>query len=204
MLNCATRRNPLAALGGIAGFGLFLRAMTNLETKRLLGIRGRRGVDIRKTITINRPVHEVYGLLADPASYPQFTDLITSVHEEADGTYRKTIADPAGAEIDIHECITSEAPNEFLAVRSEPDSPLQYAARACFVPLDDNTTKVEIHATYNPPGGVLAHGAAWLAGLDPKSLMDDILARAKSYLETGTQPHDAAERKTAAREWQAV
>jgi uncharacterized membrane protein len=204
LLNCATRRKPLGALGGVFGFGLVLRALTNLETNRLLGIRGRRGIDIHKTITINRPVEEVFGLLADPARYPEFTDLISCACEEGGGVYQKTFAGPAGAEITIRERITRCEPSQFVAARSEQDSPMQYAIRAWFVPLDDESTKVEIHATYNPPGGVLAHGAAWIAGIDPKSLMDDILARAKAYLETGIQPHDAAHRKTQASEWQTV
>lgn len=43
MINCLARRTPAAILLGTAGFGLMLRAMTNLETKRLLGIRDQRG-----------------------------------------------------------------------------------------------------------------------------------------------------------------
>jgi hypothetical protein len=36
-------------------------------------------------------------------------------------------------------------------------------------------------------------------GFDPKTLLDDLLVRAKSYLETGKQPHDATgKRETAA------
>jgi hypothetical protein len=60
MLNCLTRRTPTSILFGTAGFGLFLRALTNLESKRLLGVRGRRGIDVRKTILINRPVEDVF------------------------------------------------------------------------------------------------------------------------------------------------
>jgi uncharacterized membrane protein len=193
MLNCAARRTIASPLLGTLGFGLFLRALTNLETKRLLGISGRRGVDVHKTIIINRPVEEVFGVLADPASYPLFTDLVSSVRNLGDGRYQKTLAGPAGAEVTIEERITQYVPNEFIAFRSEPNSPLQYAGRARFVALDDSTTKVEINATYNPPGGVLSHSFAWLAGLDLKSLIDDMMMRAKSYLETGIKPHDAAQ-----------
>ena len=42
------------------------------------------------------------------------------------------------------------------------------------------------------------------AGPQTSQTPQDILARAKSYLETGTQPHDAAERRSETREWQAV
>jgi uncharacterized membrane protein len=138
-------------------------------------------------------VKEVFGLLADPASYPKFSDMVKSVRDMGGGRFQKTIAGPAGIEVALHETITRSVPNEFIAFRSEPDSLVQYAGRARFVELDDSRTKVEIDATYNPPGGVLSHSAAWLAGLDLKSQLDNTLLRAKSYLETGIQPHDAAQ-----------
>jgi uncharacterized membrane protein len=204
MLQCLKRRTPTACLLGIGGFALFLRALTNLETKRLAGVCGRRGIDMHKTITINRPVHEVFELLSDPTRYPEFSDFITAVNDEGGERYQKTLCGPAGAQITIHERLTRVEPNEYVAFRSEPDSPVQYAGRAWFVPLDGDRTKVEIQATYNPPGGVLTHSAAWLVGLDPKSLTDDILARAKAYLETGTQPHDAAARHGDTRQVQPI
>jgi uncharacterized membrane protein len=125
-------------------------------------------------------------------NYPRITDMITSVKELEGGRIQKTIAGPAGFEITVEERFTSIVPNEFLAVRSEPNSPIQYAMRVWFEPEGDESTRVHIQATYNPPGGVLAHSAARLAGMDIKTLFDDIMMRAKSYLESGKQPHDAA------------
>jgi uncharacterized membrane protein len=196
MLNCAMKRTVPATLFGAGGLFLFLRSMTNLETKRLLGIRGRRGINIQKIITIDRPVEEVFDLLADPHAYPDFTDSVASVKELGDGRIQKTMIGPAGAEFTLTERITRREPNEFLAKRSEPDSPMQYAIRMWFIPEDDSRTKVQIQATYNPPGGVLGHAAASIAGFDFKSVLDDIMMRAKSYLETGVAPHDAARRQT--------
>ena len=148
---------------------------------------------MQKTTVINRPVEEVFEFLSDKSNYPRISDMITSVNELDDGSIQKTIAGPAGVELTVHERFTSLVPNEFLAVRSEPDSPIQYALRAWFEPEGDSATRVHIQATYNPPGGVLTHSVAWLAGMDIKSLFDDIMMRAKSYLESGKQPHDAAQ-----------
>jgi uncharacterized membrane protein len=196
MINCLARRRPGSMLGGTIGFGLFMRALTNLETKRLFGISGgRRGIDVHKTITIERPVEEVYRALADPHRYPHFSDMIKSVRDMGDGRVQKTIAGPAGAELKITECITREVPNEFISFRSEPDSPIQYAGCARFVEEKDNCTKVEINATYNPPGGIISDAAARIAGFDLKSQLDDLMMRAKAYIETGQEPHDAAARR---------
>jgi uncharacterized membrane protein len=196
MLNCAIKRTPTAILFGTGGFFMFLRALTNLEAKRLLGIRGRRGIDIQKTITIDRPVEDVFNLLADPHRYPEFTDSVSSTKDLGQGRIQKTMVGPAGAELTLTERITRREPNEFVAKRSEPDSPIQYAIRMWFIPQGDSRTKVQIQATYNPPGGVLTHAAASIAGFDFKTVLDDIMLRAKSYLETGVAPHDAARRQT--------
>jgi uncharacterized membrane protein len=196
LLRCLARRSATSGLLGTAGFALAMRALTNQDMGRAFGVSGgRRGVDIRKTMLINRPVEEVFEFLSDKSNYPRITDMITSVKKLGDGRIQKTIAGPAGMELTVLERITSIVPNEFLAVCSEPDSPVQYALRVWFEPDGESSSRVHIQATYNPPGGVLAHSAAWLAGLDIKSLLDDIMMRAKAYLETGQAPHDAAEQQ---------
>ena len=200
MLNCLTRRTPGAILLGTAGFGLTMRAATNQEMTRVLGLgSGRRGFDVQKTIIINQPVEDVFSFLSDPENYPKVTDIIASARELGDGRIQKTLRGPAGAELTIEEKIMRLVPNEFIACRSEPGSSVQYAARAWFEPVGPSRTRVRIQATYNLPGGALAHSAAWLAGLDLKSQLDDMLMRAKTYLETGTPPHHAAERIVAGR-----
>jgi len=192
MANCAIKRTPAAIVMGTLGFGLFARALVNIETRRLFGLgRSRRGIDLQKTITIQAPVEKVFALLADPQNYPHFTDMIEQVRDLGDGHYQKTVVGPAGTEIALDEIVTRLRPNEFLAWRSGPNSALKYAGRARFISLGDSATQVQIDMTYNPPGGIVSHSAAWLAGYDPKAVLDDVLMRAKSYLETGQQPHDA-------------
>jgi uncharacterized membrane protein len=193
MSNCLTRRGPMSMLLGTAGTVLTLRALVNQDSRRLFGVGGgRRGIDYRKTIEINKPVNEVFAFLTDFKNYPRISEAITSVRELGDGRIQKTIAGPAGTELTLQERITQLVPNESIASRSEPNSPIQYAKRVWFEPVDESCTRVHIDATYNPPGGVLAHSLAWLAGVDLKSVLDDFLMRAKSYLETGKRPHDAA------------
>jgi uncharacterized membrane protein len=148
MLNCMARRTPLSMLLGTAGAGLLLRSLTNLEAKRLFGIRGRRGIDIQKTITIDRPVTDVFNFLSAPENYPRFTDWITSAKALGDGRIQKTVVGPAGTELTLTERITASEPDHFIAKRSEPDSPLQYAIRIWFIPQGDARTKVQIQGAY--------------------------------------------------------
>jgi len=195
MVNCLARRTPMAALAGAFGFGLSLRALTNLETKRLLGTaRWRRRIDIHKTIVIDAPIGRVFALLSDPENYPRFTTSVKSVQALGDDRYEKTIGGPGGAEIKLEETITERHQNDLFAWRSGPNSTLKYAGTARFTDLGNDRTQVHFCFTYNPPGGIIGHAAAWLAGSDPKHQLDEILMRAKSYLETGVQPQDAANR----------
>ena len=46
-----------------------------------------------------------------------------------------------------------------------------------------------------PMSPTFGHAVATMFGADPKSEMDDDLMRMKSFIETGHQPHDAAERQ---------
>ena len=60
---------------------------------------------------------------------------------------------------------------------------------------EDGSTSVQVKLSYNPPAGAIGHVIAALFGSDPKTEMDADLMRMKSMIETGVQPHDAAERK---------
>src|SRR5439155_3531450 len=95
--------------------------------------------------------------------------------------------------IKMEVILTRRLWNEFVAWKSGPNSQIKYQKSARFTALAPEKTQVDFSLSYNPPGGILGHSAAWLAGIDPKSLLDDILMRAKSYLETGRQPVDASE-----------
>ena len=196
MLRCLTGRSAFSPILGTAGFALAARGLTNLDASRLLGISGRRGIDVQKSIIIDQPVDDVYAFLSDPENYPRITDRITAMQNLGDGRYQQTIAGPAGMEITVEEKMLCDEEDGFVACRSEPSSPVQYAARAWFTPVGEGRTRVQIQATCNPPGGALTHSAARLAGLDLESQLSDVLMRAKTYLETGRAPHDAAKSKT--------
>lgn len=204
MANCLMRRTPSAVVLGTLGFGMFLRSVSNLEVQRAFGFGGgRRGIEIQKTITINAPVEQVFDLLSNPTNYPKFTDIVKHVESLEGDRYHKTLAGPAGVEILLDEIMTRRVPSEYVAWRSGPNSTISYAGLARFERAGDSATRVHVRQSYNPPGGVVAHTLASALGYDPKTLFDDVLMRAKSFLETGVQPHDAAERtpmEAAARE----
>lgn len=185
------RRQPLSVLLGTVGLGLCTRAATNRQTSRWLGWSG--GIEVERSITINAPCSQVFKLLSDPTNFPRLTDSIRSVRSLGGSQYEKVLAGPGGRELVLNDTVTRCEPNEVLAWKSNPESALQYCGSASFEALDDRRTHVHVSMTYHPPGGIVSHAAAWLIGRDPKRHLGDLLSRAKSYLETGRQPHDSAD-----------
>jgi uncharacterized membrane protein len=78
-----------------------------------------------------------------------------------------------------------------------PGSVVRSVGSIRFAQNADGTTHVDLKMTYSPPAGALGHAAARLLGADPKTRMDDDLARAKTFLETGAPPRDAAQQTRA-------
>ena len=66
-----------------------------------------------------------------------------------------------------------------------------YCKQMGFEDMGEGRTRLHVHFNYHPPGGALGHAFASALGIDPKSILNDLLMRAKFYLETGREPHDA-------------
>src|SRR5262245_43796408 len=66
------RRDPAGLALSLAGAGILARAISNLETRQLLGIGEDRAIRVHKTIHIDAPVESVFGFWADFSNYPRF------------------------------------------------------------------------------------------------------------------------------------
>jgi len=191
MMACGMRRRsvlaPLWALGGLA---LLARAATNQTLTRMLGTaEGGRSIELQKTMHIDAPVEEVFAFFADPTNLRRVSDVVTEVTMHGGGRFSKVMS-IGGAQVRFEERFIETVPNELLRSRSEPGSAIQYDKEARFE-RDGGGTRLIMRFSYNPPGGVVAHAAASVLGFDPKTVLDDLLMRAKQYLETGKTPHDA-------------
>src|SRR5205823_2308836 len=80
-------------LGG-SGMALLTRSIANQDLPRVLGRRGRRAVDLMKTIHVAAPVEEVYAFWRNFENFPRFMSHIKSVEQTADGGYRWTARGP--------------------------------------------------------------------------------------------------------------
>jgi uncharacterized membrane protein len=191
----AARRDVFGVLFGLAGTALVLRAATNLEARRLVGVgAGRRAVDLQKTITIGAPVSTVFDFWSNFENFPRFMTHVREVSASAiEGQSHWTVAGPAGIPVEFDAVVTEFVPNQVIAWKTLEGAPVAHAGIIHFEPDSVHGTRVHIRFSYNPPAGALGHAVAALLGEDPKAMMDDDLARMKTLIETGNPPRDAAQ-----------
>jgi uncharacterized membrane protein len=156
---------------------------------------GQQGIHVEKTMEIDAPAEKVFDFFAHPENYLRISDVVTNVEVFGDGRFAKEMA-IAGVPVRFEERFVRCEENELIETHSEPRSALQYCKQLKFEPAGDHHTRLHLHFWYHPPGGVIGHAAATLFGFDPKSVLTELLMRAKFFLETGREPHDAVARRT--------
>ena len=195
----AQRRGAVGAAMETLGLGLLVRGLTNLEMKELIGLDGSRGIHVQKTINIDAPIERVFEIWTHQENFPQFMSRVRKVRKLGDGRYHWTVVGPAGIPVEWEATVTHLVPNQLLAWKSVPGSTVEQTGVVRFQPNDDGSTRIDIRLSYHPPAGAVGHAVAKLFGADPKSEMDADLMRLKSFIETGHQPHDAAQHRVAQR-----
>jgi uncharacterized membrane protein len=192
----AARRDRQGAMLAATGLGLFARAATNLELRRLTGIGAhRRAVDIQKTITIDAPVEHVFAFWTLYENFALFMSHVLDVRPGSrDGQSHWTVVGPFGTPVEFDTEVSACVLNQAFAWRTIGRSTVEHAGIVQFEPTPEDRTRVQIRMSYNPPGGWVGHSIAKAFGVDPKSSFDADLVRMKTLLETGQLPHDARKR----------
>jgi uncharacterized membrane protein len=178
-----------------AGVALLLRAISNVELKRLFGVEsGPDTVVVQKTISIAAPLDKVYSHWTAYENFPLFMSRIDEVRDLGSGRSHWRILGPLGAPIEWNAVISAAVPNRLIAWRSEPGSVIDHAGIVQFDAENDHT-RVHIRLSYNPPAGAIGHFIATVLGSNPKQEMDLDLVRMKTFIETGRRPRGAARRR---------
>lgn len=187
----------LAALGGgllyrgVTGHcGLYEQLGISTADRWRIGSKGvgdvHRGILVIKTVTVNRPLEEVFSFWRDFANLPKFMKHLESIRV-TDSRHSRWIArGPMGTTVEWEAEIFNEKPNELIAWRSLPGSEIDHAGSVRFRKAPGNRgTEVHVELNYEPPGGRLGAAIAWLFREEPRLQIDDDLARFKQVMETG-------------------
>jgi uncharacterized membrane protein/gas vesicle protein len=195
----AARRRPFGLAALAAGSALLLRAARNepfRETRRQV-MRGR--IEVRKTITVNAPIEEVFETMSRYENFPQFMRNVRSVERRSDDISHWQVVGPAGVTVEWDSQTTRHEPNRLIAWRSLPGSTVEHEGSISFEPVEGRATRVTVEMRYRPPAGAIGHAGARLFGADAQTELDEDLLRLKTTLETGKPPRDAAASSAASR-----
>lgn len=200
-LYALSRRSPLAWMLGLAGAALLARGATN---QPLLGMLRGRGIGMDQTIDFSKAIHidaapdDVYDLWTHYENFPHFMSHVVEVRDLGRGRSHWVVRGPGGSEFEWNAVLTEQTRPHRLAWRSEAGAEIPQSGSIQFEPHRGGT-RVTVHMSYTPPAGVVGHGLATLLGSDPKTQMDDDLARMKAFIERGAVPRDAARPRTSSR-----
>jgi uncharacterized membrane protein len=152
-------------------------------TKRHL--RGPRGVIVEDSITIYRPVSEVYSFWRGLENLPRFMEHLEEVRV-IDRFHSHWVAwGPLGVRVEWDAEIINDIAPTLLSWKSVGESDVVSAGSVRFKPSGEHATQVHVKLQYDPPAGKLGATIAWLLGDDPQHQIAEDLRRFKQLLETG-------------------
>ncbi len=200
-LYALSRRSPLAWMLGLAGAALLARGAANQPLLPMLRGRGMgmdQTIDFSKSIHIDAAPDDVYDVWTHYENFPHFMSHVVEVRDLGRGRSHWVVRGPGGSEFEWNAVLTEQTRPHRMAWRSEAGAEIPQSGSIQFEPHRGGT-RVTVRMSYTPPAGAVGHGLATLLGSDPKSQMDDDLARMKAFIERGAVPRDAARPRTSSR-----
>jgi uncharacterized membrane protein len=154
---------------------------------------------IERTVTINRPRHELYAFWRDFRNLPFFMENIASVNVIDDRRSHWVVRAPGDATVEWDSVITEDIPGELIEWRSNDDASVPNTGRIEFRDTTNGRgTLVSATIAYDPPLGGVGRAIAKLFQAEPKIQARNELRRFKQLMETGeiatSQPPFAAPR----------
>jgi uncharacterized membrane protein len=160
--------------------------------RALPAAQAERGVHVRRAITVNRSVEDVYRFWRDFTNLPRFMAHLESVQVQ-DNRSRWRAKAPAGTSVEWEAELVVDVPNERIAWQSLPGTFVPNHGSVRFVAAPgDRGTEVHVELRYEPPGGAIGAAIAKLFGENPEQQIKGDLRRFKQVLEAGEVVHSDA------------
>ncbi|MGK7650967.1 MULTISPECIES: SRPBCC family protein [unclassified Roseovarius] len=138
-----------------------------------------------RSVTINRPIDEVYAFWRDFSNLAGFMSHVEKVETEGDMT-TWTIAAPGNQSVTVRSRIVSDRENEEIAWRSVEESDIDTEGKVMFREAPGGRgTEVEAVIAYVPPAGRFGQMIAKLFQREPRVQGRHELKRLKMLMETG-------------------
>jgi uncharacterized membrane protein len=141
---------------------------------------------VGRTVTINRPRHELYEFWRDFGNLPRFMHEIQQIEVVDRITSRWRVSAPAGRTVEWESLVTEERPDELIAWESGADASVRNSGRVEFFDAPAGRgTAVRATIVYDPPAGSVGKVVAKLFQKEPKIQARRDLRRFKQLMETG-------------------
>jgi len=141
---------------------------------------------VRRSVTIGKPVAEVYAFWRNFSNLPRFMRHLESVEELDERRSHWVARGPAGTSVEWDAEVTEVRENELIAWRSLEESDVQNAGVVRFRPAPGGRgTEVRVELEYKPPLGKLGSKIAMLWREEPRQQVADDLRHLKQVLEVG-------------------
>lgn len=178
----ASRRDMSGAgLAAIGGLLVFHGIRSSRENQR--------PIHVQQSLTIMRPVEEVYQFWRDFENFPRFMQHLRSVRNIDERRSHWEAYGPMGTSISWDAEMIDERPSAYLVWRSLPDSALLNRGSVEFqTSRQGYATVINVAVDYAAPAGKLGAVIAKLFGEEPEIQIREDLRRLKQLLETGEIP----------------
>jgi uncharacterized membrane protein len=157
----------------------------------------RQPLAVRQSITVERPIEEVYGFWRNLENLPKFMKHVESVRVTGDLSHWVVKLAPAMV-FEWDARISSDVENELIAWQTLPGAPVDHTGTVRFHPTGDRRgTVIEVNLAYYPPAGMVGEAIAKLEkSITDQQIKEDI-RRFKQVVEASEvptiagQPHGA-------------
>lgn len=178
-------------LAGATAAVLGVTALDLREAVRLSNVRRRHVLDdgrieVRRAITVQRPVEELYAFWRDFRNLKHVLPDIREVELQGEHLSRWRVRGPGGKELEWTSRLTEDRPHELIAWHSIGDADLENEGRVEFrTSPDAQGTEIVVKMWYRPPMGTIGTAVATMLGQAPEQELWEALRYLKQVLETG-------------------
>ncbi len=137
------------------------------------------------SVTINKPVAEVFAHFRDFANLPGFMENVVRIETLDQKRSHWVVKAPGGGTVEWDARVTDEAENRFIAWTSEEGADVPNSGRVDFRNAGARGTVVSATILYDPPAGIVGRIVAKMFQREPKIQARRDLTRFKQLLETG-------------------
>lgn len=178
---------PLLFRGATGSWPFSVSAFVPGDTRTALA--GDRGIHVRESVRIEKPVDEVYRFWRRLENLPRFMDNLERVEERDGRRSHWTAVGPGGLRVEWDAEIINDLENELIAWRSLPESDVVSAGSVRFDRVrNGQSTQITVHMQYEPPAGKAGAFLSWLMGREPSQTIREDMRRLKQMLEAGELP----------------